>query len=169
MENDHTKTTKLLRLRTTCAIAAAASLVLGACGDDDSAEADRSATLAPLADSGLSGSLSLSETDAGVRIRIKLEGCTDGAEYPVHIHEGTGCADNESQGGHWGTDGIRGEGITNVVCKGNVADTTYTNPHTNADQIWTLDGNQASDPTGHAFVVHANDEAKTRIACGVIE
>lgn len=147
-----------------CLLAASA-----ACSEDEMDEPDRSATLSALTDVGVTGSLSLRDESAGITIRIKLEGCTDGEEYPVHIHQGTSCESSDAQGGHWGAEGVRGEGIPNVVCTGNTGDLTHTNTRPEADAIWTLDGSAETDPTGHAFVVHANDEPKTRIACGIIE
>ena len=36
-----------------------------------------------------------------IKLDISVMNCADGS-YPVHIHEGTSCADAMAQGGHWG-------------------------------------------------------------------
>lgn len=60
--------------------------------------------LASAAGSTLSGTATFSKIAFGIQLNISVMNCTDGKTYPVHIHEGSSCADAMSQGGHWGAD-----------------------------------------------------------------
>ncbi|MFT3927716.1 MAG: superoxide dismutase family protein [Myxococcales bacterium] len=139
-----------------------------ACGHGENPPWDASEVgeISPFGAGEVTGTVSFSQRPTGVRVKVTLENCPDGS-HPVHIHQGTSCADAAGQGGHWGPGGVRGEGIPNVVCADGTGSSTFLNDRTSADQLWTLDGNADTDPLGHAFVVHA--EGGERIGCGVIE
>jgi Cu/Zn superoxide dismutase len=103
-----------------------------------------------------------------VKVVVALKDCEAGKSYPVHIHEGTSCADAMSQGDHWGPQ--RGEGIPNVVCSGTTGMSETTRPATPTNLAWTIGGDAMTNVVGHAFVVHQPDvmTMPPRIACGVI-
>ena len=104
-----------------------------------------------------------------VTVNVTLNGCVAGKTYPVHIHQGTGCADAVAQGDHWGP--TRGEMIPSVVCGATGMGTTmYTRPATDPTLAWTIGGDPATNVVGHAFIAHAPDVPMMppRIACGVI-
>lgn len=107
-------------------------------------------------------------TGTDVKVEVALKDCEAGKSYPVHIHEGTSCADAMAQGDHWGP--ARGEGIPNVTCSGTMGTSTTTRPATPTNTAWTIGGDMATNVVGHAFVVHAPDVPMMppRIACGVI-
>jgi hypothetical protein len=104
-----------------------------------------------------------------VTVTVALANCVAGKSYPVHIHEGTSCADATAQGEHWGP--ARGEGIPSVMCTGTTGSSTLTRPATPTNLAWTIGGTDAmTNVVGHAFVVHAPDVPMMppRISCGVI-
>lgn len=107
-------------------------------------------------------------TGTDVKVTVELSNCTDGKAYPVHIHEGTSCADAMAQGDHWGP--ARGEGIPSVMCMGTTGKSELTRPATPANLAWTIGGDAMTNVVGHAFVVHQPDVPMMppRIACGVI-
>jgi Cu/Zn superoxide dismutase len=107
-------------------------------------------------------------TSTDVKVVVALKDCEAGKSYPVHIHEGTSCADAMAQGEHWGPQ--RGEGIPNVVCSGTTGMSETTRPATPTNTAWTIGGDAMTNVVGHAFVVHAPDVPMMppRIACGVI-
>lgn len=107
-------------------------------------------------------------TGTDVKVTVEISNCTDGKEYPVHIHEGTSCADAMAQGDHWGP--ARGEGIPSVKCMGTTGKSELTRPATPTNLAWTIGGDTATNVVGHAFVVHQPDvpSMPPRIACGVI-
>lgn len=108
-------------------------------------------------------------TGTDVAVTVALANCVMGKIYPVHIHEGMGCADAVAQGEHWGP--TRGEGIPSVTCTGTTGTSTVVRPALPANTAWTIGGTDVmSNVVGHAFVVHAPDMPvmPARIACGVI-
>jgi pilus assembly protein FimV len=50
----------------------------------------------------ITGSAVFTATSTGVDVVVTINGCVDAKSYPVHIHEGSSCADVASQGAHWG-------------------------------------------------------------------
>jgi hypothetical protein len=50
----------------------------------------------------ITGTAVFTATATGVDVMITINGCVDTKSYPVHIHEGSSCADVASQGPHWG-------------------------------------------------------------------
>jgi Cu/Zn superoxide dismutase len=125
------------------------------------------ATIAGFSGGTVTGTATFSSDADGVTVVVSLMNCPDGM-HPVHIHEGTSCADAMAQGAHWGM--TRGEGIPSVMCTGNMGTAMFTRPNSAAPELkWSIGGDEATDVIGHAFVVHNNDDMKTRIGCGVIE
>ena len=57
--------------------------------------------LTPSQDSGVNGTATLSNTDAGVQVFLNVQGLTDesGTQHPAHIHEGGTCADDRAGDG----------------------------------------------------------------------
>jgi Cu/Zn superoxide dismutase len=134
---------------------------------DDSGQDDDPTAVATIAgfDGGtVTGTFTFTEVASGVALVVALENCPDGA-HQVHIHEGTGCADEAAQGMHWGP--ARGEGIPDVQCTGGEGTVMHTRSSTPANLAWSIGGNANSDIVGHAVVVHATGSTD-RIGCGVI-
>jgi Cu/Zn superoxide dismutase len=108
----------------------------------------------------------------GVKVTVALQECSDGFSYPVHIHQGTSCDTIDTQGAHWGTDMLRGEGIPPITnCANGAGSTTFTRPSdAAANLLWTIGGDAATNVVGHVLVVHyvAPDNSTPRIACGPI-
>jgi hypothetical protein len=107
-------------------------------------------------------------TGTDVSVTVALANCVAGKSYPVHIHEGTSCADAMSQGDHWGP--ARGEGIPAVMCAGTTGTSMHTRTAIPTNLAWTIGGDAMTNVVGHAFVVHAPDVPMMppRIACGII-
>jgi Cu/Zn superoxide dismutase len=111
------------------------------------------------------GSVTFTATSGGVSVAITINGCVNGKSYPIHIHEGSSCADTAMQGPHW--DIPRGEGIPNVVCMGTTGMVSYTRLSSDA-KPWTIGDPAASNVVGHVMVLHDPDDTTKRIACGKI-
>jgi Cu/Zn superoxide dismutase len=127
------------------------------------------ATIAGFMGGTVTGSATFTKaTGTDVKVAVAIANCTAGKSYPVHIHEGTSCADAMAQGDHWGP--ARGEGIPSVMCMGTAGTSTLTRPAIPANLAWTIGGDAMTNVVGHAFVVHDPDVATMppRIACGVI-
>ncbi len=108
-----------------------------------------------------------------VTLRLTIRGCVEGKVYGVHIHAGSACTDNASQGEHWDT--ARGEGIPSITCvtagmipSGTSGTTTINRVATDPLLAWSVGGDIATDVIGHTIVVHDPDVPMTRVACGVI-
>jgi hypothetical protein len=111
----------------------------------------------------VSGSAMFTQSGMDVALVITLSTCTDGI-YPVHIHDGTGCADAAAQGEHW--EGMRGEGIPAIVCDGGNGIQTHARMAGVAETKWSIASSAADDVIGKVVVVHG---ASAPVACGVIE
>ena len=137
----------------------------GTGGDTDSGApgATAEATLAPFGSGTITGTATFTQDGDDVTVTITLNDCADG-DHPVHIHEGTSCADATAQGGHW--DMARGEGIPVISCANDTGTVTYTRVGTDA-KPWTIGGDATTNVIGHAFVVH--DGSAMRVGCGIIE
>jgi len=149
------------------------SCALAACGGDDGGGT------AAMATSPLTGLAGATVTGTGtfvqgapdtaadsVTLTLTINGCVDTKVYGAHIHQGSACTDNTTQGGHWDT--TRGEGIPSITCSGTTGTTTINRAATDATIAWSVGGAAATDVIGHVIVVHDPDTATTRIACGVI-
>jgi hypothetical protein len=104
-------------------------------------------------------------TAEGVSLLVVLDGCKDGALYPVRVHAGHSCADKASIGERW--DGTRGEDIPDLRCMDAHASEEYVREQS-ADKNWSLGGAAASDVIGHVIVINDPDDRTLPIACGVI-
>ena len=82
--------------------ALAAALLVALVAGSAWARETRTLEFTPSRDSGVSGTATLTETDAGVEVQFEVQGLTsaDGTEHLAHIHEGATCADDRAdQGG----------------------------------------------------------------------
>ncbi len=145
------------------------------------------ATIGSLGDSGLSGSVTFVQTDAGLKVAYVLDGLPQG-EHGFHVHENGSCADGEDgapgggAGGHFNPGGTP-HGAPNLPAAerhvgdlGNIqwlSDGTATGSFT--DTIASLEGPDSI--VGKALVIHANlddlasqpsGDAGARVGCGVI-
>ena len=143
------------------------------------------ANLAPASASLVSGRLTISAVDGGVRIEGELGGLGRGATHAIHVHERGDCsaADGSSAGGHFNpaaaAHGRTGSGahhlgdMDNLVANAaGVATVNIRLPGV------TLGSGAANDILGRALVIHAGADdyssqpagnAGARVGCGVIE
>jgi Cu-Zn family superoxide dismutase len=139
------------------------------------------AVMNPLGSSGVSGTVTFTKTDGGVRIQAQLKGLKPG-DHGFHIHEFGDCSapDGTSAGGHFNPAGAPHAGphdaSRHAGDMGNVAagaDGTATIDY--VDSQASFDG--ATDILGRGVIVHEKaDDLKTqptgnaggRVACGVI-
>ena len=143
------------------------------------------ANIAPVSASLVSGRLSITAVDGGVRIEGELGGLGHGANHAIHVHERGDCsaADGSSAGGHFNpaasAHGRAGSAVHHLGDMDNLV--------TNAAGVATVDirlqgvtlgSGAANDILGRALVVHAGPDDYTsqpagnsgpRVGCGVIE
>jgi Cu/Zn superoxide dismutase len=138
------------------------------CGGDDGGGGAPMATAAitSLNGGGVTGTATFAQDGTNVTVTVLLSGCVDTKAYATHIHTGSACTDNTTQGGHW--DMTRGEGIPNIACAGTSGTSTLTRASTDATTMWTVGDASTTDVIGHVIVVHDPDVPMTRIACGPI-
>lgn len=139
------------------------------------------AVLNPLGSSGVSGAVTFSKAEGGVKVSAKVSGLKPGA-HGFHVHEFGDCsaADGTSAGGHFNPsaephagphDAQRHAGDMGNVTAGadGVATVEYVDPRASFDGPYSV--------LGRGVIVHANpDDLKTqptgnaggRIACGVV-
>jgi Cu-Zn family superoxide dismutase len=149
---------------------------------DTTMEQTAIAMLAPTKDSKVSGTITFTRNDEGVKVVADIQGLTPG-KHGIHIHENGDCSapDASSAGDHFATlnqthgspeDSSRHEGdMGNIVADNEgVAHLEYTDLH------MSFDGDKSI--IGKAVVVHEKeDDLKSqpsgnsgkRLACGVIE
>jgi len=121
------------------------------------------AVLSGLDSQAFQGTATFTPSGTDIALAIMLTECTNGI-YPVHIHDGMGCASAASLGEHWGS--TRGEGIPAIVCDGNTGMQTHTRKAATAEIKWSIGTSAVDDLIGRVVVVHG---ASAPIACGVIE
>jgi Cu-Zn family superoxide dismutase len=139
------------------------------------------ALLNPLGSSGVSGTVTFTKAEGGVKIAAKLSGLKEGA-HGFHVHEFGDCSapDGSSAGGHFNPAGAPHAGPTDAHRHagdmGNVSagkDGTATVEYVDAQA--SFEGPPSI--LGRGVIVHANpDDLKTqptgnaggRIACGVV-
>jgi Cu-Zn family superoxide dismutase len=142
------------------------------------------AHLAGASGSLVSGTLTLVQTGAGVRIHGDLGGLVPGSTHGFHVHETGDCsaADASSAGGHFNPGGSpHGKAGTSSHHAGDIDNITVDASgvaHVDATVVGTVLGGSAStNILGRALVVHvAADDYRTqpsgnsgkRIACGVV-
>lgn len=139
------------------------------------------APLSPLGSSGVSGSVTFTKTEGGVKVAAKLSGLTEGA-HGFHVHEFGDCSapDGASAGAHFnpgaGPHAGPHDPARHAGDMGNLkaaADGTASLDY--VDKHATLEG--ANSVLGRGVIVHEKaDDLKTqptgnaggRIACGVV-
>lgn len=146
--------------------------------DDDAAYTELVATVMPVNDSDVAGSVTFTETEDGIRIQGDFTGLAEG-KHGFHIHQFGDCraADGTSAGGHFNpaddkhgapTDMDRHMGdLGNIVADANgSASLDYVDTTVNLEQI-----------VGRGVIIHAGEDdlttqptgaAGSRMACGVI-
>ena len=151
--------------------------MLGACAVTPPALVANS-TIAARSGSSVSGNVSLSEINGGLRINAQLSGLTPG-EHGFHIHEVGDCSAPDASSakghfnpankshGHHDSDNHHGGDMPNLLA----------NAQGEARLTADLKGLMLKDVIGRSFVVHADpDDYKSqpagnsgkRVACGVI-
>jgi Cu/Zn superoxide dismutase len=112
------------------------------------------------------GTVTFTNLGPSVEISIAITSCQHGKSYPIHIHTGTSCADEMSQGGHW--DPPRGEGIPAIDCVNAIGMVLTQRDATDA-KPWTVGPPAESNVIGHVMVLHDPDDPTKRIACGELK
>jgi superoxide dismutase, Cu-Zn family len=139
------------------------------------------ASLSPTKGNDVSGTVTFTKVDGGVKIVADVTGLTPGS-HGFHIHEFGDCSapDGASAGGHFNPNhtqhGAPDAEMRHAGDFGNLdADASGNAHYERVDKIISLDG--AESIIGHAVIVHAKvDDMKTqpsgnagaRVACGVI-
>lgn len=139
------------------------------------------AVLHPTEGSDVTGIVTFTRTDQGIRIMGNVEGLTAGA-HGFHVHEYGDCsaADGSSAGGHFNPDGNRhggpGDLDRHVGDLGNItADESGIGTYDRVDTVIALRGPHSI--IGRGLIVHAGEDdlttqptgaAGARMACGVI-
>lgn len=135
----------------------------GGSGGGESLRAE--AELQGLNSSGLTGTATFTQAGEEVTLTITVSGCPAG-EHSAHIHQNKSCENNgDAAGAHWIPNG---EGLGSFKCDEAGQGTHMVKRGTD---IWTVGGDEATDVTKYAIVVHAaaDPQAGGRIACGLIE
>lgn len=135
----------------------------GGSGGGESLRAE--AELQGLNSSGLTGTATFTQAGEEVTLTITVSGCPAG-EHSAHIHQNKSCENNgDAAGAHWIPNG---EGLGSFKCDDAGQGTHMVKRGTD---IWTVGGDEATDVTKYAIVVHAaaDPQAGGRIACGLIE
>lgn len=159
-------------------ILAAAAAV---CAADPAPTTKAIAALFPTKDNHVSGTVTFTKVEDGIKVVADVEGLTPG-EHGFHIHEFGDCSapDGASAGGHFNPTGHQHGGPDaenrHVGDLGNLtADATGKAHYERVDKQLALDGPHSI--LGHSVIVHAKaDDMKTqptgnagaRVACGVI-
>lgn len=142
------------------------------------------AELKPTEGNNVTGTVSFTTEDGGVRIVADLEGLQPG-KHGFHIHENGDCSapDAESAGGHFNPDGSPHGAPDNPADQrhlgdmGNVEANEEGKAHyERTDQVMSLEGDNSI--VGKAVIVHSQPDdlesqptggAGQRLACGVIQ
>ncbi|WP_437590236.1 superoxide dismutase family protein [Sorangium sp. So ce1000] len=135
----------------------------GGSGGGESLRAE--AELQALNSSGLTGTATFTQAGEEVTLTITVSGCPAG-EHSAHIHQNKSCENNgDAAGAHWIPNG---EGLGSFKCDEAGQGTHRVKRGT---ELWTVGGDEATDVTKYAIVVHAaaDPQAGGRIACGLIE
>ncbi len=143
------------------------------------------ANIAPTSASLVSGRLSITAVDGGVRIEGELGGLGRGGTHAIHVHERGDCsaADGSSAGGHFNpvaaAHGRAGTAVHHLGDMDNLVANAAGVAAVNIRLVGvTLGSGAANDILGRALVVHAGPDDYTsqpagnsgpRVGCGVIE
>lgn len=135
------------------------------------------ATLIPLGNSNVSGTVTFEGTDEGVRVSGTINGLESGA-HGFHVHQYGDCsaADGSSAGGHFNpNDNQHGAPDSSNRHMGDMGNIEVTGNSATVD--YTDDVIELSQIIGRAVIVHAGEDDLTsqpsgdsgnRVACGVI-
>lgn len=162
-------------------VAVALVTVAGAQAEEQGGVKKAIAVLSAASGSHVSGTVTFTKVEGGVKVVAELEGLTPG-DHGFHIHEFGDCsaADGASAGGHFNPDN-HVHGAPNVVDRhagdlGNItADAAGKARYERVDSTISLSG--ANSIIGHGVIVHAKaDDMMTqptgnaggRVACGSI-
>ena len=142
------------------------------------------ATLQAKSGSNVSGSVTLNQTDSGLRIKADVSGLTPNTEHGFHIHAGDKCntPDASSAGPHFNpTDKPHGEPESIHSHAGDLPNLKANDQGvatlTTVSPTVSLISGQANNVMGRTVVVHADPDdhhsqpagnAGARVACGVI-
>ncbi|WP_441286148.1 superoxide dismutase family protein [Sorangium sp. KYC3313] len=135
----------------------------GGSGGGESLRAE--AELQGMNSSGLTGTATFTQAGEDVTLTITVSGCPAG-EHSAHIHQNKSCENNgDAAGAHWIPNG---EGLGSFTCNEAGQGTHMVKRGTD---VWTVGGDEATDVTKYAIVVHAaaDPQAGSRIGCGLIE
>ena len=143
------------------------------------------ANIGPASASLVSGHLTITAIDGGVRIEGELGGLGHGGTHAIHVHERGDCsaADASSAGGHFNPGGMphgrAGDGPHHLGDMDNLHANQEGVAHVDIRLLGvTLGSGAANDILGRAIVVHANPDdygsqpagnAGSRVGCGVID
>ncbi len=143
------------------------------------------ANIAPASASLVSGRLTITAVDGGVRIEGELGGLGHGGTHAIHVHERGDCsaADGSSAGGHFNpAAAAHGRAESPVHHLGDMDNLSANAAGVATVNIRllgvTLGSGAANDILGRALVVHAGPDDYTsqpagnsgaRVGCGVIE
>lgn len=142
------------------------------------------ANVAPASASLVSGRLSITAVDGGVRIEGELGGLGRGGTHAIHVHERGDCsaADGSSAGGHFNpaavAHGRAGSGAHHLGDMDNLVANAAGVASVNLRLAGvTLGSGAANDILGRALVIHASADdyssqpagnSGARVGCGVI-
>lgn len=141
------------------------------------------ANLQPTTGSNVSGTVTFTEEEGGIRIVANVTGLPEG-EHGFHVHEFGDCGDDgNAAGGHYAPLGSQHgapeatPGQRHVGDFGNLtADASGTATYDRLDQVIAFSGERSI--VGKALIVHADPDdlttqpsgnAGSRLACGIIE
>lgn len=142
------------------------------------------ANMAPVSGTLVSGRLTLTPIDGGIRIEGQLGGLGRGATHAIHIHERGDCsaADGSSAGGHFNpaaaAHGRMGTAVHHLGDMDNIVADAAGVAQVDVRVISaTMGSGAAGDILGRAIIVHAGADdyvtqptgnSGARVACGVI-
>ncbi len=141
------------------------------------------AELRPLGQSGVSGSLTFTALDGGVRVTGEVRGLAPGSTHGFHVHEKGDCSapDGSSAGGHFDPQrhphGAPASADSHLGDLGNVVADAGGVAHVSVVKRGASIAGEPTSYVGHAVIVHAGaDDLRTqptgnsggRVACGVV-
>lgn len=145
------------------AAGAGGSVSGGGAGGGGAGGGDPSATAQIMGVNGMdvTGTVTFTQGATMTKMVLTLTECPDGARSS-HLHVNNDCGNNaEAAGGHW----PNGEMLGDYTC----ADGMVTHEAEKPIGLWTVGGDEATDVTKHAFMVHAMPDSQgsgDRIGCG---
>ena len=160
------------------------AVVLAATSSALAKGAKATAELQSRSGSAVTGTVTLTEHDGKVHMKVVVKGLTAGT-HAIHLHDKGDCSapDAASAGGHWNPSsedhGKWGHAPYHHGDIGNlVADAKGKAELEFETERWTIGDGKPSDVVSHAVIVHAKEDDFTtqptgnaggRVACGVIQ